>query len=105
MKKDVQKLDIGKAISFYIRPLGNEIRLAIMFILNEKERLSFSEIHDELLKRGYIVTRAQLAYHLGLLRNSRLISNEFKREGQIFSRYKLTEIGKKILEGIEKAIE
>ena len=62
-------------------------------------------IHDELLKRGYIVTRAQLAYHLGLLRNSRLISNEFKREGQIFSRYKLTEIGKKILEGIEKAIE
>ncbi len=84
--------------------IGNTHRLAILYLLYENEsKLNFNTIADSLkLKRN------KLAYHIALLKDAFLISNEMRvddKEGKSFSFYGLTEKGKRMINLIEKMTE
>ena len=84
--------------------IGNTHRLAILYLLHENNnKLNFNTIADSLkLKRN------KLAYHIALLKDAFLISNEMRvddKEGKSFSFYDITEKGKSMINLIEKMTE
>lgn len=101
MKVDVNK-EIVEHIHYYLGAIRNKVRLAILFILEKNENISFSELHEKLIFNGYIISKSMLAYHLGVLSGANLIENKYSRKQKKLTQYKLTPIGKKILEIIKK---
>jgi len=69
--------------------LDNQIRLEAFFVIARSPGISFNEIRKRL---G--VEKGHLAYHLGLLKASGLVSFTYERKGRVTSRYDLTERGK-----------
>lgn len=82
--------------------IRNKVRLAILFILEKNRNISFSELHEKPVFNGYIISKSILAYHLGVLPGANLIENEYSRKQKKLTRYRLTPIGKKILEIVKK---
>ena len=102
----VRSMDVNREvvehIHYYLGAIRNKVRLAILFILEKNENISFSELHEKLIFNGYIISKSMLAYHLGVLSGANLIENEYNRKQKKLTQYKLTPIGKKILEIVKK---
>ena len=105
MKGEEIDKEVVEHIGYYLGAINNKYRLAIMMILEKNENISFTELHKKLVENGYILTKPQLAYHLGILSSARLISNKFNRRQKKLTQYKLTPIGRKVLEIAKKTIE
>ncbi len=106
---EAKQVDVDKEvidhINYYLGAIRNKVRLAIMFLLEKYGELAFSEIREKLVLNGYIISKPMLAYHLGVLSGARLIENRYSRKKKKLSQYKLSPIGKKVLEIAKKAIE
>jgi len=75
--------------------LDNEYRLKAVLLIYEKPGISFNELARELgIERGL------LAYHLGVLKATNLITMNPRREGRKLSHYRLTEEGRKFIEDL-----
>mgnify|MGYP000474583544 CR=1 FL=1 len=91
--------EVAEDIYYYLAPLSNKVRIMIMLILERNGgRLSFTEIHQKLVECGMVISKPQLAYHLGILNNVGLIQHRFVRRSPQYSEYKLTRVGQKILD-------
>ncbi len=101
MEVDVNK-EVVEHIHYYLGAIRNKVRLAILFLLEKNENISFSELHEKLVFTRYIISKSILAYRLGVLSGANLIENEYSRKQKKLTRYRLTPIGKKILEIVKK---
>jgi predicted ArsR family transcriptional regulator len=80
--------------------IGNKIRLAILYLLYEKKKMSFNDI-----ARNLGVENNKLAYHIALLKKGQFVKNEMRfdnKEGKSFSFYGLSEKGSKTIRLIEE---
>ena len=104
MESEIE-MEVLDHIGYYLGAMNNKYRLAIMLLLKKHEKLSFTEIHKKLIENGLILSKPQLAYHLGILSSAELITNRYQRKNKTLSEYKLSPIGKKVLEIAKKTIE
>lgn len=77
--------------------LDNEDRLNILFTVAEKPDISFNDISR---KTG--IEKPLLAYHLGVLKHVGLVEMEYQKRSKKFTKYRLTEKGKEILEKLKE---
>jgi len=87
-----------------IKALAHEDRLLIALCLRERGPMHFEDIAELLAeKRGKpSVSRSLLAYHLDVLEQAGLVERVYERprRGRRFSRYSLTERGRRLVEAL-----
>ncbi|MGQ4892728.1 MAG: hypothetical protein ACP6IP_09625 [Candidatus Njordarchaeia archaeon] len=104
MENEIE-MEVIDHIGYYLGALNNKYRLAIMLLLEKNKKLSFTEIHKKLVENGLILSKPQLAYHLGILTSARLVTNRYQRKNKTLTEYKLSQIGKKVLEIAKKTMK
>ncbi len=92
---------IPRETRIIIATLDNQIRQAILVLLNQKGELSFSEIRNQL---G--IEKLTLNFHLKKLFSAALIDHYFKHElgNQKYSFYSITPLGCRILHNLNNAL-
>lgn len=92
--------DIPEEVRIAIASLDNQIRQAILVLLDRNKELSFSEIQNELR-----IEKLKLNFHLKNLFSSALIDHYYRHEvgNQKYSYYAISQLGKRILTYLIKA--
>lgn len=71
--------------------LDNKVRFRAFFLISEKPGIKFNDIAKRINVR-----KSLLAYHLGLLKASELVTFRYERKGKATSSYWLTDRGKMV---------
>jgi predicted transcriptional regulator len=71
--------------------LDTSVRLKAFLLIRDNPGIMFNEIVKEVKAK-----KALVAYHLGILKATDLVTFTYERRGQATSSYNLTDLGKKI---------
>ena len=81
--------------------LDKRERLKAFFLIRDTPGIAFSEI-----VKGVKAKKALMAYHLGILKASALVTFTYERKGNAsYSTYNLTKLGKKVAKELAAAIK
>ena len=78
--------------------LHNPLRLEAFLLMSENPGMAFNDI-----AKRFKEDKALVAYHLGVLKTSGLVSFTYERKGKTTSRYDLTERGKEMFRELSEA--
>lgn len=94
---NINQDNISEEFELALKSISNKIRYALALLLIDKGPYSFSEITTYLNKEKSIVTK-----HLRVLETGGILQNYFhkKNDTNEYSFYKITEYGKKIVQGL-----
>lgn len=85
-------VEVRQKLKVY-RAIDNDYRLNVLTRLHDKPDIAFNDLAKEV---G--IDRGLLAYHMGVLKDVRLVESKYERRSKKSSKYRLTDAGIKILE-------
>ncbi len=98
----LQEIDIAEArrkLMIY-SALDTPVRLKAFFLIRDNPGITFNEI-----VKAVKAKKALVAYHLGILKATDLVTFAYERKGQTTSSYNLTELGKKVAKELAAAVK
>ena len=98
----LQDIDLAEArqkLMIY-SALGKRVPLEAFFQIRDNPGITFNEIVREVKAK-----KALVAYHLGIMKATGLVTFTYERKGQKTSSYNLTELGKKFAKELAAAIK
>ena len=98
----LQEIDLAEArrkLMIY-SALDTPVRLNAFFLIRDNPGITFNEIAREVKAK-----KALVAYHLGILKATDLVTFTYERKGQTTSSYNLTDLGKKVAKELAAAIK
>ncbi len=98
----LQEIDLAEArrkLMIY-SALDTPVRLNAFFLIRDNPGMTFNQIVKRVKAK-----KALVAYHLGILKATDLVTFTYERKGQTTSSYSLTELGKKVARELSVAIK